>query len=359
MDKAKNVWRLRLQKINHYLAQGNLQGLKAEVQQYMVWYWQTRWRRKLVGQRALSATGEGQNQFSEAEFWDQADIELIRHASWLNAGDGILGGWALAQVGQEFQNDMVALLLHTQGENRPAKLRGLVLGCGDMQAEHWIFIDERMPFAEIDAYDLSPASLERAKHWTTQKGLQVNYHVADLNELQLPANCYDVIICFYSYHHFTEVEAIAQQINGALKTTGVFFTIDYVGERQQQWSAQQLFFARQFLRLLPAHYRKELAGTLRATVEPLPVATFSPDEAIHSDLILPALAAELQIVRQYNWAGLLMPLLDGLGFNFGTKEEDLQLLKFLFEVDRALVQNGTIGPNFTITLAQKANREIK
>ena len=54
-----------------------------------------------------------------------------------------------------------------------------------------------------------------------------------------------------------------------------------------------------------------------------------------------------------------MPLLEGLGFKFGTKEEDLQLLKFLFAVDRALVQNGTIGPNFTITLAQKADREIK
>ena len=55
----------------------------------------------------------------------------------------------------------------------------------------------------------------------------------------------------------------------------------------------------------------------------------------------------------------LMPLLEGLGFKFGTKEKDLQLLKFLFAVDRALVQNGTIGPNFTITRAQKADREIK
>jgi hypothetical protein len=85
----------------------------------------------------------------------------------------------------------------------------------------------------------------------------------------------------------------------------------------------------------------------------VPPDQLSPDEAIHSDEILPAIATHLNVVWQYNWGGLLYPLLEGIAFNFTDSPEDQTLLRFLFDLDYALCQAGEIEPNFTITLATK------
>jgi hypothetical protein len=45
--------------------------------------------------------------------------------------------------------------------------------------------------------------------------------------------------------------------------------------------------------------------------------------------------------------------LEGLGFNISTEKGDMDLLRFLFEIDQALVNAGKIGPNFTMTMAGK------
>ena len=68
---------------------------------------------------------------------------------------------------------------------------------------------------------------------------------------------------------------------------------------------------------------------------------------------LPDMSRHLNVVWQYNWGGLLYPLLEGIALNFTASDEDQALLKFLFNLDYALDQSGEIEPNFTITLATK------
>lgn len=347
-------------KVKGYLIGGDFAGLQREIQQYMRW----RKRRQQIGAApiapgqldtvAATAVGHGAaQQKSESEYWDDADIDLIRHASWLSAGGGALGQWALDTLCADHQGDVAGTMLTHLGGKPLTGLRGLVLGCGDMVAEYRMFVDPRLQFAHIDAHDISPASVGRARQVTDEQGLSVKYFVSDINRLELPAETYDLVICFYAYHHFTEVDAIAHQINRTLRPNGLFFTIDYVGERQQQFSDDQMFFANQFLKLLPPRYRRELDGRERQQAQRIPVEFFSPDEAIRSDDILAAIDQNMRVVRQYNWAGLLMPLLEGLGFNVSTSASDIDMLRFLFEVDQALVKSGRIGPNFTMTMAGK------
>jgi SAM-dependent methyltransferase len=360
----------QVKKATQYVLHGDLGGLNKEVKAYMQW----RRQRNLLpaasvqlpvpmlvslqqsdkmaasGSPALEVSG---HQKSESEYWDEADINLIRHASWLSAGNGALGQWALDALCTDHHGDVSGTILAYLGGKPLTDLRGLILGCGDMQAEHGMFCDPRLQFSEIDAHDISPASIERARQLTNERGLNVNYYVSDINLLELPADKYDLVICFYAYHHFQEVDRIAAQINKSLRKKGVFFTIDYVGERQQQFSSEQMFFANQFLQLLPKRFRRELDGRERQEAQRIPVEFFSPDEAIYSDKILDAIDGNLNVLCQYNWAGLLMPLLEGLGFNISTEKGDMDLLRFLFEIDQALVNAGKIGPNFTMTMAGK------
>lgn len=346
------VWR-KLKKTQTYLLRGDVQGLNREIQQYLRWRKQRNYVKSIPSETYAAMEASPSHPRSESEYWDEADIDLIRHASWLNSGKGILGQWAIETLCADSQGDIPKVLMNYLGGQPRKGLSGLVLGCGDMMAEYRMFTDPRLQFERIDAHDVSPASLDRARKVTGEAGLNVEYHVSDINTLELASDSYDLIICFYAYHHFQEVNGIAYQINKALRSNGVFYTIDYVGERQQQFSDLKMWYANQLLHLLPARYRRELDGRERTQAQRIPVEFFSPDEAIRSDEILKAIEQNLCVLRQYNWAGLLMPLLEGLGFNFGTSQEDINILRLLFEIDQALVATAKIGPNFTMTIAGK------
>jgi SAM-dependent methyltransferase len=345
---SESSWSQRVDKVGRYLAQGDLAGLKAEIHQFLAW----KERQKQLSRGIGSRNGQPQS-VDEAKYWDEFDADLARRVSWTSAGEGMMGAWAFEKFCHGQQTSLTTLIRTTMTVSPAEPRYGLVLGCGDMAGEHTMFIDPQLPFAEIDAYDISPKSIERARHLTDGKGLKVNYYVDDVNQLTLPADHYAFIVIFHSYHHFEQVDHIAQQVNKALRPGGVFYTVDYVGARKLQWTDLQLSYARPLLQLLPEKYRRDAYGQQRQTVNRVPESFFSPDEAICSDLILSALDRHLQVIYQYNWAGLLYPLLEGIAFNFTTSEEDLALLRLLFNLDCALCQSGAIEPNFTLTLAMK------
>jgi len=288
---------------------------------------------------------------SEAEFWDGFDIQLARKTGWTSAGD--LGYWAFQKMCDGRYTDIVDLILEMMEIPRTQPLRGLVLGCGDMAGEHVMFMNPQLPIAEVDAYDVSSQSIARGRRLTDEKGLTVNYVVTDVNQVHLPPNRYALVVVFHAYHHFQAVEHVAQQINRALMPGGVFYTWDYIGRPKLQFTPRQLYFAQMMLELLPTKYRHELDGRVRERVESVPEMSLSPDEAVCSDRIPAAIGRHLAVKWQYNWAGLLHPLLEGIAFNFTDAQEDQSLLRFLFDLDFALCQTGEVEPNFTVTLATK------
>ena len=338
---SASSWSQRAGKVRQYLRRGDLFGLVTEVRQFWAW--------KRAGKDDLAASPVEVS--TEAAFWNQVDIDLARGTAWTSAAD--FGYWILQKRSDGRHSGIVDLIFDMIKSPRTQPLRGLVLGCGDMTGEHTVFTNPKLPFAEIDAYDASSESIERARQLTDEKGLKVNYHVADVNHVELPRSRYALVVVHHAFHHFERIDHVAQQINRALLTGGIFHTCDYVGPCKLQFTERQLFYAQMMLQLLPAKYRRELDGKIRQHVQSVPPDTLSPDEAICSDQILPAVARHLHVIWQCNWAGLLYPLLEGIAFNFTTCDEDRSLLRFLFTLDCALCQTGEIEPNFTITLATK------
>ncbi|MBV7340267.1 class I SAM-dependent methyltransferase [Chloroflexi bacterium TSY] len=272
---------------------GNMVGLLEEIERYLLWKLAPSTPSVIPTEAILPV--QNQKEHSEAAFWDQADLELMRYVSWGSANNGILLDWAFSSMCRGQFDDLYQLLAQMLGGESNQR-RGLVLGCGDMAWEYELFTQPKYPFATIDACDVSSHSLIRAQELTTKKGLDVNYFVADVNKLELPSDTYDLIVVYHAYHHFDEIDLIAKRINRALKPDGVFYTSDYVGPARIQWTNTQLYYARQFLRLLPERYRREVSGQIRTELEPVSLDAISSDEAIGSEQILPAIAKHMNVV---------------------------------------------------------------
>jgi SAM-dependent methyltransferase len=340
-------WARRIGKAFTYINKGDWSGLKREIAQFRAWK---------SGKEHVALTrmelSEPARWSDEADFWAQFDADQGRRAGW--GSITCFGPMALLEMSDHRSADLSPLIVDLMRTPSRRGLRGLVLGCGDMASEHTVFLNPALSFAEIDAYDVNEAAFDRARRTVEDVGLNVNLRVGDVNHLTLPENMYHLIVIFHSYHHFDRIDYVTQQINRALAPGGVFYTFDYVGAPRLQWTDRQLFFANLVLKSLPNDYRRDLRGQVRQEIQRVPSESLSPSEANYSDQILPAMAKYLDIKLQYNWAGLLYPLLEGIAFNFDeNKLEDRALIDHFFHFDRVLCQTREIIPNFTITLATK------
>ena len=341
-------WRQRFDKAKTHVLNGDPTALVNETKQYLYW------KGVLAppSAPASSADRPALHRPTEEEFWDEVDVQVGRSVAWLAACDGALGAWAQEELlgGGHLGSSLPALM---DAESRRSPKYALVLGCGDMRSEHSMLIHPDVQFDRIDAYDVSTQSMQRAKEFTDSLGLKVTYQAGDANTMDFPADTYSLVICYFAYHHFREVDRVAAQIAKTLTDGGIFVTIDYVGPPRLQYSKEQLYWAHHVLNTLPARYRKERTGAVRIQIHSMPLDQISPDEAPCSDQILDALARNLNVTHQYNWAGLLYPLLEGIGGNFADTPEDRELVRFFFDLDKLLVESGRIGPNYTMTVARK------
>jgi len=289
---------------------------------------------------------------TEAGHWETVDLKQHRTAAWDSIG--CLSRMAVNEMTGGRWDQLMDVIVATLSSPDPHHLRGLTLGCGDMRCEHTFFTHPPLPLEWVDAYDISAAMISRAQQLTDSLGLRVQYHVEDVNYCELPPGTYDLAVVAHPMHHFKRMEHIVSQVNRSLKPGGVFVVWEYVGPRYQQFSRRQRTHATMVLRALPPQYRRELNGKTCTRVASQSLFFISPDEAVHSDHILPSLK-QMDIVYQYNWAGLLFPLLrGGIAVNFDENNpQDRKIIDCLFQLDRLLCQSGRIEPNFTITIATK------
>ena len=290
----------------------------------------------------------------EAACWASVDIDRHRRTSW----DSIecLGRMAVIEMTGGRWKELMDVIINTIAPSDPSRLRGLTLGCGDMEGERWYFTHPTLPFEQVDAYDISAEVMQRAQRLTDSLGLNVQYHVGDVNAIDLSPATYDLVVVAHSMHHFREIDRIVDQISRSLTPGGVFVMWDYVGPRYQRFTRRQRAWANRVLQILPPKYRHLPDGTMSHRVENQPLLLLSPDEAPRSDRILPAVR-RMNVRYQYNWAGLLYPLLrGGRAVNFNQDDpEDRRIVECLFQLDRLLCQSGQIEPNFTITIATCTN----
>ena len=81
--------------------------------------------------------------------------------------------------------------------------------------------------AEVTVTDLTPRILEKAREYILSQGVtNVQFQVADAEQLPFPAESFDRVTCRIAAHHFPNVEQAVYEVVRVLKPGGLFLLID-------------------------------------------------------------------------------------------------------------------------------------
>lgn len=162
--------------------------------------------------------------------------------------------------------------------------RGLSWGCGlghfEREARRLRIVEE------IDAFDLSPRSLEEARRATAEAGVTgIRFLPGNFDDPRLGRGLYDIAFFHASLHHVASLERLFRRLAFALKPRAtVYVDNEFVGPSRKEWTQRHLAAAQEVLDRIPD------AAKLRTKLVP-PVEETDPSEAIRSSEI-PAFVRE-------------------------------------------------------------------
>lgn len=241
-------------------------------------------------------------------------------------------------------------------------LTGLSLGCGS-GANELLWAKTGM-FSRIDAYDLSPERINKAKQnaENSEYGHLVRFKVGDVMKIESPACSYDMIIVEGAMHHFSPLREILNKINFFLRPGGYLYIRDFVGPTRFQWTDRQLQAINAMLDLLPNSYKKiwgeeKFKRNMYKHCR-LGMILLDPSEAVESSSILPLVRDMFETIELKIFGGtLLHPMLSGIAHNFLSDDPETQKwLDICFEVEDALMECGEISSDYVVALCQKSLR---
>lgn len=233
-------------------------------------------------------------------------------------------------------------LTRSRLSGRP-EIRALTMACGDMKGEYGFF--KAMGATAIDAFDISEGQKERFNRLVNDGQIPVAYAIADVNEITLSEEKYDLVYMQQSLHHIEDVEHVVAEIKKSLKPDGLFVLNDYVGEPFLQRGPKQRTVCQRLWDCLPARLRTDHNGRVWDKL-PIPdKRLLSPFEAIRSHAILPALRSTFNVVDEFLFGGIVFPIINNYARNYDLEQDDA-LIRMLWELDVMLVENGTVEPSF-------------
>jgi 2-polyprenyl-3-methyl-5-hydroxy-6-metoxy-1,4-benzoquinol methylase len=96
---------------------------------------------------------------------------------------------------------------------------------------------------KFDAYDISSKSIEIAKCLSEKEGLAtcINYQVADINNIILDKDKYDIIFVGMAMHHFLNLEHIFEELRKSLGNASFFKSGAYIRRIKKKSKAKGTF----------------------------------------------------------------------------------------------------------------------
>jgi ubiquinone/menaquinone biosynthesis C-methylase UbiE len=238
--------------------------------------------------------------------------------------------------------------------------RVLSLGCGEGRIER-LFKEHGCTFDSVTGYDVSEACVDVANRLGRETGLapEVDYRVADVNAVALPAAAFDFVLFFHALHHITALEHVLQECAKALTPGGVMLVNEFVGPSRFQWSDLQMRLANQILHTLPPDLRVDLTHgghketVARNTVEQM--IAMDPTEAVRSAEIERLLYEMFRVVEDRPWGGTILNLLfEDIAGNFAP-DNPLHdtIVRLVVQHENALIEKGVIPSDFKVYVCRR------
>ena len=265
--------------------------------------------------------------------------------SWQHTESGSSFWWDIPQVVERWNKLItgdrkvdVRKYVSEKYLSNQSEVYGISIGCGAGNREiDWL---EACPRLHLKGYDISADRIHEAQRKVKERSLsnRLEFVVADLNEIDFPAEQYDVVISESALHHFSSMEKIVDKVKGTLKKDGLFIVDEYVGPARFQWTDRQLDITNKVLQRLPLEYRRTFSNGEKIKSKVFRPGRLSmyindPSEAAESDRIPEVLQNKFQILESKKYGGtILSNLFKDIAHNFldGSDESD-RLLQLCFE----------------------------
>jgi SAM-dependent methyltransferase len=153
---------------------------------------------------------------------------------------------------------------------------------------------------EIDAFDISPKSLEDARQEAAKEGLSgIHYGVGNFDDPRLVFGRYDIAFFHASLHHVSRLERLFARLRRGLAPGGAVYVDEYVGPSRTDWSFELLQTAQDVLDGLPK------GAKIHSKIE-LPIEPNDPSEAVRSSEIRPFLRRHVDLIEWRPYGGQIV-----------------------------------------------------
>ncbi len=234
-----------------------------------------------------------------------------------------------------FGNIVEVLEDRTGRPDRP--LRVLSLGAGYCGHELDLARRFQRPY-EIHCLDINTDLFSRAREVARDESLNLHFHAADLNFVELEADSWDLVHANAAVHHVINLEWLFEQIARGLRPDGLFHIVEVLGRNRRLLWEENECFANGLLELLP----KTVVGPARVHV-----TESGGMEGVRQEEIEGLLGQHFALIFELRHGAFarflctdptLAPQLDP------ADPERRAWLDFLFDADDAAVRRGLLRP---------------
>lgn len=241
--------------------------------------------------------------------------------------------------------------------------KGISVGCGIGVTEMKL-IQEGI-VSHFDLYELSEVrinkGLERAKELNILN--RIDYHNEDVFSC-IKDDSYDLVYWYDALHHMFDVDYTVKWCKQILKNEGIFCMNEYTGPSRFQFSDKTLEIATAIRNALPDKYFFDPRnGNQFSRICYRPSASAlakdDPSEAADSGRIIESVIKYFPQAEIKKLGGIVyMRVLDDIICNFNENDlKDLQMLKALLDIDKALIQFPDVDNLYSAAVAQKTTKD--
>jgi O-antigen biosynthesis protein len=235
--------------------------------------------------------------------------------------------------------------------------RALSLACGT--GGHERIIAHSGKVKRIDAFDLSPKSIELARKGATEAGIDsIHFFQAGFDDFdaKLGDATFDLVCFFGSLHHAREIDTVLAAVHRRMKPGGRLIFNEYTGDCHIILDERKVETINRLLETLdPMFLNPDRPRYVNPTLDAMLAG--DPSEAVRAALILPFLRHrfEIELLRPFGGAVLhmLYRSLDAKKVTDGSPESE-SIIRMLIEVDRMLYEDaGYLPSDFHVGVCRK------
>jgi SAM-dependent methyltransferase len=226
----------------------------------------------------------------------------------------------------------------------------------------------------IVATDIADKALARAQARAERRGdTNVEHVLADLNTAVFPGP-FDYIIAEGVLHHIENIEHCLDMLHEALAPDGYLIGVEFEGPIRFQLSDIQLDWINAALGVMPRRYRPvsrddrgdyppssaERVSHQYQNMNEEIVRLTDPSEAISGPALKALMPAKFDMVKRIGFGGPILSYTAG-HFDFSatiTDEKAARWLDLLIQIERTLIDEGTLEDEFFFYVARRRSTEL-